>query len=155
MSVHPKFDIEHSHCGNCAAFNGTVEGNDPRGACHRFAPRPTAILTHFPESGPRTETNPRGFSWPMVEDEFWCLDWFPRKDATPASDESLWRAFFASLSARAKGALCGIWVDAAIRSFAQLDAMPDRALLKIHNVGVTTVAEIREKRKAFPGGPTK
>lgn len=151
MSVHPKFDIEHSECGNCAAFHGDDEG----GTCHRFAPRPTAILAHFPESGPRTETDPQGVVWPRIEDELWCLDWFPRQAATPVADESLWKVFFASLSARARGALCGVYVDAVTESFAQLDAMPDRALLKIRNVGVTTVAEIREKRKAFPGGATK
>ncbi len=116
-------------------------------------------MVHFPagvsDGTDPAESDPRGFSWPKVEDEFWCLDWFPRQSATPSADESLWKAFFASLSARAKHALCGIWVEAVVESFAQLDAMPDRALLKIHNVGVTTVAEIREKRKAFPGDATK
>ena len=157
MSVHPKFDIEHSHCGNCAAFNGTVEGNNPMGTCHRFAPRPEPVLVHFPASpsddAGLAETNPKGFSWPLVEDDFWCLDWFPMKASAQARDESRWAEFYATLSVRAKNAL--VHEDLNIRSFARLDELTDHELLRARLVGRITVAEIREKRKAFPGDPTK
>lgn len=116
-------------------------------------------MMHFP-AGPSddadpAESDPCGFSWPMVEDDFWCLDWFPRPGFVVGADESRWAEFFDGLSVRAKNAISGQWGDAVIGSFAELDATPDRELRKMRNVGVTTVAEIREKRKAFPGDPTK
>lgn len=86
MNVHPKFDSERSDCTNCAAFSGTVKDGIPMGTCHRHAPRPSDILLHFPPGidteGP-SETNPKGFCWPDVDDDYWCLEWVPRNQAFP------------------------------------------------------------------------
>lgn len=114
-------------------------------------------MVHFPagvsDGTDPAESDPRGFSWPKIEDEFWCLDWFPMKASAQARDESRWAEFYATLSVRAKNAL--VHEDLNIRSFARLDELTDHELLRARLVGRITVAEIREKRKAFPGDPTK
>lgn len=90
MSVHPRFDVANSGCHDCAAFHGEIrEGKDcgkSIGTCHRFAPRPQTILTHFPATGEAIGSTEPGGSvcWPVIEhDEFWCLDWFPAKESSP------------------------------------------------------------------------
>jgi len=142
MSPHPKFDLATSNCHNCLAFDHTWK------ACHRFAPRAAHIRFRMDDEG-NTVGSPEysdHLQWPVIDDDFWCLDWLPA--ASPLADESRWHEFHATLSVRAKNALH----RAGLGSFAQLDVVPDRDLGLLPGVGVTTLREVREKRKSFSGG---
>ena len=86
MSVHPEFDEEKSGCMNCAAFQGTVIRGVVSGTCHRFAPRSAPSLLHFAAdhttADDHASTEPRDYQWPYIEDEWWCMDWFPSRKTT-------------------------------------------------------------------------
>lgn len=88
MSVHPKFDAE-SGCHNCAAFLPD-QPIDPmhNGECHRHAPQPVIVLCKENDDGEEidhaNQSRTFGASWPIITDNHFCLDWFPKPDAKPA-----------------------------------------------------------------------
>ena len=84
--IHPKFNAD-SCCQSCAAFveyTNLKYPGDRRGTCHRHAPRPAPLsVKHYPPDGcdepnpASSETGP-DFTWPMVDDEFFCCEWIPK-----------------------------------------------------------------------------